>query len=798
MTEENAEAGLFIRLKAFGASETKRTVSQIRSQFANLSKDMQNVRAQAAGVRGALGQLGGSARRIAIAGGVVGGGAAAAAAGITSIANAASDGIVESKKFADQVGLSFDSYQTLQLLAKKTGFEVDGLNGFLINLADKATDAFKGNTTAADDLASVGVSAVDATGQLKPLLQIYLEMADAIAAMPDGTEKTGALSILAGDDGARSIPMLNLGGDGIMSAMERFEREGALRSDEDVKLALESLQARQALIDQLERIVGDLSLILAPDIATNSNALAERLALSREQLELLVRSEWAKAKQQIDGLWQSLRGDDGARSWIADAESDLRDLYTALSGGDGDIKNDGIANVRSDFEAFATDVENAWNRILGPVFGEIKSAIDLIISGINEVFGTDFTAREIGIAAVALKVTGILSGIVQTLRATVGLISSVGPVITSIAGAVGALLANPIVLTAIAAAGATAAGIKGIGALDSLGLLGSISNEQIRADLSAVAAEAEGIAAVEGKAAGEAYIAAYLSALEIAGVRASRLSGAWSFLERRGFDRFSNEALIAQSSARLARRFDDRGVGFDSETRRAVLSRGFEGLVDRGSTIDRARVFGAELKAVVSEQAGAALDALVDQLTIDMSSIETPFADAATRGLESVDPDLVRLRTSIERAAASALSAALGGESDVPLPPSVIARRSSGGLVVGAGSGTSDSIVARVSNGEYVVRAAAVRRFGAGFFDAINAGILPGFASGGLVGAIPSPAARLSTEGVSGGSSRPVILQLPDGSSAPMRGDADVVAALEKKLRRSAVAQAVRKPGWYK
>lgn len=64
--------------------------------------------------------------------------------------------------------------------------------------------------------------------------------------------------------------------------------------------------------------------------------------------------------------------------------------------------------------------------------------------------------------------------------------------------------------------------------------------------------------------------------------------------------------------------------------------------------------------------------------------------------------------------------------------------RAGGGPIRGPGSGTSDSILARVSNGEYVVRAAAVSRYGSGFMDAINRMALPKFADGGPVGSAPS------------------------------------------------------------
>jgi phage-related minor tail protein len=56
-----------------------------------------------------------------------------------------------------------------------------------------------------------------------------------------------------------------------------------------------------------------------------------------------------------------------------------------------------------------------------------------------------------------------------------------------------------------------------------------------------------------------------------------------------------------------------------------------------------------------------------------------------------------------------------------------------GGYIAGPGSGTSDSIPARLSNGEFVVRASAVAKHRA-VLEAINSDRIPRFADGGLVG----------------------------------------------------------------
>jgi hypothetical protein len=124
-----------------------------------------------------------------------------------------------------------------------------------------------------------------------------------------------------------------------------------------------------------------------------------------------------------------------------------------------------------------------------------------------------------------------------------------------------------------------------------------------------------------------------------------------------------------------------------------------------------------------------------------------------------------------------------------------------GGAVQGAGTGTSDSIVARLSNGEYVVRAAAVSHYGASFLNAINSMRLPpmGFSLGGLVDALSPRVPRYATGGMvnaTPSNGHPVILQIGDSKFGPMMaGEATV-----NKLSRFATGQQMRsggrKPSW--
>lgn len=62
-----------------------------------------------------------------------------------------------------------------------------------------------------------------------------------------------------------------------------------------------------------------------------------------------------------------------------------------------------------------------------------------------------------------------------------------------------------------------------------------------------------------------------------------------------------------------------------------------------------------------------------------------------------------------------------------------VGAHAAGGLLAGPGTGTSDSMLARVSNGEYIVKAASVSKYGLGLLHSINEGELPRFDEGGPV-----------------------------------------------------------------
>ena len=62
----------------------------------------------------------------------------------------------------------------------------------------------------------------------------------------------------------------------------------------------------------------------------------------------------------------------------------------------------------------------------------------------------------------------------------------------------------------------------------------------------------------------------------------------------------------------------------------------------------------------------------------------------------------------------------------------IFTKKNSGGMISG-GSGIVDDVPALLTGGEYVIKKSAVQKYGKGFLDSLNAGILPGFNNGGPV-----------------------------------------------------------------
>lgn len=162
---------------------------------------------------------------------------------------------------------------------------------------------------------------------------------------------------------------------------------------------------------------------------------------------------------------------------------------------------------------------------------------------------------------------------------------------------------------------------------------------------------------------------------------------------------------------------------------------GFEGFIKGLRQIELAA------NDVEQTNAAAKIQAIKDQITslnndaAKLQGLKISF-DLPPAEIERIKAELQRLSETpilipVQLAPTDEMAAAgLQGGAEVNFP-----GYDTGGHVRGPGTGTSDSILARLSDGEYVIRAAAVRKWGVNALDRLNGLQLPKFADGGLVSA---------------------------------------------------------------
>lgn len=201
---------------------------------------------------------------------------------------------------------------------------------------------------------------------------------------------------------------------------------------------------------------------------------------------------------------------------------------------------------------------------------------------------------------------------------------------------------------------------------------------------------------------------------------------------------------------------------------------GFEGFIKSLQAI--------EMAANDIEQTNA--EAKLQSIRDTMESLKTKAAELEDSpvSFKLDEASLQALRSQIE-----ALAAELGEKLVLPVAvakpsadqPASVPGFATGGLIRGPGSGTSDSILARLSNGEFVMKAAAVRHYGPQFLAMLNGLQLPKFATGGLVGDMVANAPMAGPASIG-----TVNLTLPGGESYTLQAQPD---QFDRILRRTAL-----------
>ncbi|WP_263147977.1 hypothetical protein [Pseudomonas sp. RIT-PI-AD] len=142
------------------------------------------------------------------------------------------DAIDLTGELAERTGMAASEFAGLQYAAKFASIESEGLAAALAKFNQNVGKAAEGTQAQAAAFGKVGVEIRNQEGNIKPLGQLFSEVAGKIAAMPDGVNKSALAIELFGKAGTKLLPLLNMGADGIGRLKQEAADLGVVLEDE--------------------------------------------------------------------------------------------------------------------------------------------------------------------------------------------------------------------------------------------------------------------------------------------------------------------------------------------------------------------------------------------------------------------------------------------------------------------------------------------------------------------------------------------------------------------------------------
>lgn len=144
----------------------------------------------------------------------------------------------DAAKTGKRIGLTAAEVQELSFAAELSDASVTDLEAGMRRLTKTASDAQRGLSTATDAFGDLGINVEDASGELKAPLDLFLETAQAMSEVENDTKRAALAQEVFGRGGARLVPLLVQGRDGIEALRKEaralgfvFDEEGAAAAE---------------------------------------------------------------------------------------------------------------------------------------------------------------------------------------------------------------------------------------------------------------------------------------------------------------------------------------------------------------------------------------------------------------------------------------------------------------------------------------------------------------------------------------------------------------------------------------
>lgn len=662
----------------------------IRAGIAKLSQDFANAEKR---VEKGMNRIEGIMKRASAALGAYLG-----ARAIASLVASTSAAASELADMSQRTGVAANALAGLRFAAEQSGASFQNLQRGLKNISERASEVAAGIDRYKKQYERFGISLVDASGNARQADEILKDIADRLASMPDSAAKMEAAMKLVGvEAGPRLLPMLNRGREGLEEFQREAERLGLAMGNETIRALadFDSAMNRLRIASQStgRAIVAGFAMPLqgiaerlteASSSAERFSAIQEKAAAIGEALLYVIDGLASVFGMLLEPIWNLLPS-------MNEFVLTLRTLKNSTQAG------------TAGFEAFAAALKLVRSAgiivagildMVGKALGGIGAALLELVSGnIKKAYDIlKETGRDV-LAADSLHTSKLVEVWTQSSEEIVDQAQNLS---TNFVGAFERIRDSSVPPSR------------------ALQRFSQVAKESAN-DAARAAKEAERLARTLRDNALETEIIVAQSMRQTTQVmrlelqqqlNAIRDMHADGLLSEEDYNR-RREALTRMTEQRITQHLAD-----EQRQRREAQQRALE---EAAREAERAQQVGLSIGESITQGFKSAFEA-------------ESFRDV----LRSIIGIFSRVASLIP-----------GGQLAGGVSGIFAGLFAKGGLIEGPGTGTSDSILARVSRGEFVATADTVKKFGVEFFERLNEGfidlsVLPRYAAGGMVGSAPA------------------------------------------------------------
>lgn len=652
---------------------------------------------------------------------------------LSSIAATIKGGLADADqlaKMSESTGIAVDELSKLKYAGDLSGVSLDSLGKSLNTLASDMVAAANGSVTPATQaFTAMGLSVKNVDGTMKTSIQMWADIADKFSGYKDGVNKSALAQQIFVANGEALIPVLNKGRAGLSDMGDEAQKFGLVMSGE-TQFAVQSLNDNLKKMDAIKQGL----------VAT----IVGKLAPAFEQISVVMldaKENGSLMAAVADGLATALKGviSVGLQTVVIfqQLSAELSAFWGAVKSGNWLALGD---TIKSAFAASDLAGEKFKETL-----GSVKNAVAEIWSDPSLAWDQQtFKVKEMQaeVAKLGLSWTQIAAPIAAAADTT------------------GNALQTFLDRTAKATA-ATLAEAQTVG-------LSTSAHAQLKVQL-----EAQAISVAKNIPITEAYAEAIKKAGDDSAAAAQKLQAA--NLKQDILTPWEKRNQLLSQYGSLLATTQITQADFDKASQKIQFP-------NFTSAMNSALDFKASIDTLGTSLVNGLASSLAQVVTGAKSAADAFGAFAlqfATQIIEMIAKAVIfkAIMTAIGFSGGGPAGQMTVGDQTFP------AFKAAGGPIVGPGTGTSDSIPAMLSNGEFVVNAEQTKAF-APLLMAINSGRMNGlqsFAGGGMVSSRLPNAAMTSVPQVQPSSPAARVIQV-SGINKSDFFDRDTVIGLMKSI----------------